>query len=332
MTRNNGRRVLIVGCGQLGSRHLQAVASLPEVKEIEVVDPRPEGLEMGRQRLAETSQSRFPDSVRWLSSLEEASEDGDLCIVATQAEGRCALVRDIIDALGYSSFLMEKIVGQSVSEIDQLLDYSRDRGVCSWVNFQTRSYPFHKMVKQRLHPGDPVIFSAVGGNHGLATNGVHNADLFAFYAGADCIKSAGASVDPVLHPSKRGESLFELSGTLSGYSENGSHFTLSYAQDHATSEQISISTQRYRCIVDHVQRWAVESDADTEWAWQQVPFEGNIQVSHMTKAFASDILASGWCELPTLEEAMPAHRFVLTELQPHFSRLLGRDFDRCPVT
>ena len=40
------KRILIVGCGQLGGRHLQAVASLPSVREIDVVDPRPEGLEM----------------------------------------------------------------------------------------------------------------------------------------------------------------------------------------------------------------------------------------------------------------------------------------------
>ena len=44
-----GHRILIVGCGELGTRHLQAVASLNEVVEIEVVDPRPEGLELGGQ-------------------------------------------------------------------------------------------------------------------------------------------------------------------------------------------------------------------------------------------------------------------------------------------
>ena len=46
----SGYRVLIVGCGEIGSRHLQAVASLPQVSEIEVVDPRPEALELGRER------------------------------------------------------------------------------------------------------------------------------------------------------------------------------------------------------------------------------------------------------------------------------------------
>ena len=65
-------RVLIAGCGQLGSRHLQAVATLTGVDSIDVFDPRPEAL----------------------------------CVVATLALGRTALVREIADRLGYRAFLL----------------------------------------------------------------------------------------------------------------------------------------------------------------------------------------------------------------------------------
>ena len=93
-----------------------------------------------------------------------------------------------------------------------------------------------------------------------------------------------------------------------------------------------ISTRQYRCIVDHIQRWAVESDESSSWMWRAVPFEGDIMVSQMTQSFASDILTRGGCELPNLEESMVAHRFILNELSPHFNRLLGRDSELCPVT
>ncbi len=65
-------RVLIVGCGQLGSRHLQAVASLTSAYCIEVVDPRPEALQLGRDRLHELGVDRLPE-VRWLQSLDDAT-------------------------------------------------------------------------------------------------------------------------------------------------------------------------------------------------------------------------------------------------------------------
>lgn len=325
-----GVRILIVGCGQLGSRHLQAVASLPQVREIEVVDPRPEALQLGRERLAEVIDRNARITVRWLSALEDVSRGGDLCIVATQAQGRCQVVCQVAETRGHTSFLLEKLVAQSTGEYERLIESCRERGVSAWVNCKMRAYPFHQRAKQRLDPSEPLIFSVTGGNHGLANNGIHATDLFAFYDGASWIEPGGSAIDPMLHQTKRG--LFDLSGTLHGSTKKGSHFTLSFASDHQQSEQIVIMSRRYRCIVDHIQRWAVESDAESGWAWRPVPFEGNLLVSEMTKVFVMDILASGRCKLPTLEESLVAHRFILGALRPHFSRLLEREVEQCPVT
>ena len=328
----DGYRVLIVGCGQLGSRHLQAVASLPLVREIEVVDPRPQALELGRERVAEVRDHQPSTDIRWLSSLSEATRGGDLCIIATQAQGRCRLVRDVVETLGYSAFLLEKIVARSVREMEDLVEFSRVKGLSAWVNCQTRAYPFHKRVKQHLDPADPIIFTVVGGNQGLATDGVHLADLFTFYDESPCIESNGSRIDPILHPSKRGNGLFDLSGALHGYTRKGSCLTISYTSSHRSWDQVSIATGKYRCIVDHLQQWSFECGVDSDWAWRQVPLEGIPLVSQITREFATDILTSGRCALPTLEESLVAHRFILGELQPHFSRLLGREIDLCPVT
>ena len=332
MGERSGRRVLIVGCGQLGSRHLQAVASLSMVDEIEVVDPRPEALALGRERLAELTDRPTSIRIRCCASLDEAAPGGALCIVATQAQGRCQLVRDVAERLDYSSFLLEKIVGQSIREIGELQAFVEAQHLAVWVNLKTRAYPIHLRIKERLGVGEPILFHASGGNHGLANNGVHTADLFAFYDDAREIQLIGASIDPMLHPSKRGEGIFDLSGTLQGATAKGSHFALSYAPDHVQSELISVMTKRYRCLVDHMRRWAVESDETTGWAWQPLSFEDDILVSQMTKTFAADILRFGRCLLPTLEESLVAHRFILEAVQPTFSRLLDRQVELCPVT
>ncbi len=225
-------RVLIVGCGQLGSRHLQAVASLPEVREIEVVDPRPEAFELGRQRLAELPNGQCGTIFRWIRSVEEASKDGDLCVVTTQADVRCQVVYQVVDTLQYSSFLLEKLVAQSVLDYENLLEFSKKKGLAVWVNCKTRVHPSHMQVKAHIDPAKPIIFSVVGGNHGLVNNGIQAADLFAYYDGANQIESAGAWIDPILHYSKRGRGLFDLSGSLNGYSEKGSRVAVCFAADH----------------------------------------------------------------------------------------------------
>lgn len=333
MAEASGTRILLVGCGEIGSRHLQAVVRLPQVTRVEIVDPRPEAWALGRARVADVPDRCPATELRWLSALEEASPGGALCIVATQAEGRSRLVREVAEQLGYRAFLLEKIVTQSVREIEELVAYVRQRELSVWVNFMTRAYPVFQRVKQRLDPEEPIFFSSVGGNRGLATNGMHDADLFACLDGASRIEPAGcALVDPILHPSKRGRTVFDLSGTLHGCTQKGSQMVLSYMPGHAGWPYITIATPRYRWIIDHVQHTMAESDAASGWAWRVVPCECNILVSQMTTVFAAEILAAGRCDLPTLAESLVAHRFILGELQPHFNRLLEQATDLCPVT
>src|SRR3989338_4442381 len=101
MVTSQNNRVSIVGCGQLGSRHLQAVSCLPEVSEIEIIDPNPESLELGKKRLSDVANRVSSIKYKWLSSPDQMSADGDLCIVATQAKGRVEVVKEISAKKGY---------------------------------------------------------------------------------------------------------------------------------------------------------------------------------------------------------------------------------------
>lgn len=329
-TASGDAQVLLVGCGQIGSRHLQSLAASPQLQEIDVVDPRPEALQLGRARLAEVQRPPPFTRVRWCPSFQEARRGGALCIVATQAQGRPQLVREIADELGYTTFILEKLLTQSVQELDELVACVQAKRLRVWVYCQTRTYPFHRWVKQRLDPAFPVTLSIVGGNLGLATTGIHKVDLFAFYDGASRLESAGSQIDPMLHRTARGQ--LDLSGTLRASTARGSRFTLSYAANHKRADQLTITGRDYRCMFDDEERWAAESDAASGWAWRPLPYEDEPLVSQLTARFVAEILASGRCDLPTLEESLVAHRWLLQELQPHFNHLLEREVECLPVT
>ena len=332
MTNSKGSRVLIVGCGELGSRHLQAIASLPQVTEIEVVDPRPEGLQLGRERLDE---ARGPDSfhsVKWFGSIDQATPHGDLCIIATPAKGRGNLLRSITQKLNYANFILEKMASQSILEMEEAEAFARDQHLSVWVNCQTRANSFYQRVKDQLGSNLPVILSASGCGQFLATNGIHAADLFAYYSNGKIIEASGSWIDPVLHPSRRGEGLFDLTGSLYGHTVSGSTLSIVYAPGSEVWAHTSIASPEYRCVVDHFLNWSWEADAASGWKWRPAPDGSNLFVSHTTQAIAADILTKGECGLPSIKEALISHRFILDSLQPHFQSLLGQELEHCPVT
>lgn len=325
-------KILLVGCGQLGSRHLQAVASIEDIAEIHVVDPNPASIELGKTRLKEIPDLNRNPKFYWFNELNRCSAQGDLCLIATQARGRGSLLKRVARELNYKAFLIEKVVVQSLKEYEDLILFSEQNNLSVWVNCKTRAYSIHKYIKSRLNQDEPIMFTRIEGNHGLAGNGIHGADLFVFYDGADRIRSGSSRIDPVLHPSKRGQNLFELSGTVHGFTDKGSDLVLSFARYHLGPDCISIVSPRGRFIIDHFQKTAFESYPQTDWAWSPIRIDENWLVSHMTKKFVSDIFNHGACDLPTLKECYPAHKYILSELLPHFNRLLGVSEDYCPVT
>ena len=177
-----------------------------------------------------------------------------------------------------------------------------------------------------------MIFIAAGGNHGLANNGIHEADLFVFHDQAASIEPVNHRINLKLESSKRGQDIFDLSGTLTGVSDKGSDFVVSFAPEHTSPDSITLLSPSARFFVDHFQKLALESYARDDWRWQQIPISENWMVSHMTKDFVDNIFARGTCLLPTLKSCYPAHQFILNALLPYFHRLTGRSLDVCPVT
>lgn len=329
--RKNRYRVLIVGSGDIGTRHLQAICTLQDIEQIEVVDPNQKGLVLGEQRLSEIKNINPNIKFHWLQSLDQATPDGDLCIIATQADVRPKTYIHVAERLGYKNIILEKIVAQSVSEYLEMLECSRTQNTSTWVNCKTRAYPFHIRAKAKIR-GKPFILTVLGGNHGLGTNGVHWADLFSFYSETTEFESTGSTIDNQIHTSKRGELISDLSGTLHARSTNGSQLSISFIDNNPLYQHASIISPTYRYVVDHIQGWGFESSSDDGWKWHPADLSYNILISSMTRDIVSSILTSGACDLPSLSDCFPAHKFILDELLPHFQSILNSDSARCPIT
>jgi len=321
-------RVLVAGCGRRGVQHLEAVAGLPEVASIEVYDPWAESLRGGQHHL-EALPDRTVEDVRWMLALSEAAPGGDLCIIATQAEMRSAVLFDIERRLGYKNFLIEKSVAQSMPDYDALLELAASKGLSVWVHCPARAYTPHRRIKSMLTPGEPLTVTVHGGPVGLAHRGIHATDLLAFFDGGGEIEVAGTALDPKLHSTDWGADVSDVSGMLLGKTAAGSRIILS-CSPYDVAEFLTVSSAAYRAVVDDRRRTFLESTYDSGWAWSPTPYDQDSSVVTTTRIFAASILHEQRCELPTLAECYPAHKFIISALLPHFEKFTGVQ-GRCPI-
>ncbi len=324
------KRIAIVGCGNIGSRHLQAIAKLPFPCIVQIIEPRENARQLAKSRLDEVSRAADNKDFRWNESVRDLESGADLTIVATSSVGRVSIINELFD-LGHSRFLIEKMVCQSTKEYETLSRGMQSFNAKAWVNIPRRYFASYRNIRQHFL-GDPPPFqmSVIAGNEGLGSNAIHFIDLFCWFCNEAKLKLSGELLEKRLFPNKRGENLLEFAGTIAGASESGSSLNITFlsASDHMPLI-VNISSEDAHITVNESEgqlfRLAAESRPLSE------EFRSEF-VSDTTTRIADEILNHDSCMLPSVQESYFAHVELFRIFNAHIKLLTNEDSELCPIT
>lgn len=293
--------ILVVGAGQIGSRHMQALASTAGVAAVTAVDPGAASRDTALVRWNDVP-GHAGKTLRLAASLAEVggAETFDLAILATSAPGRLEILKDIV-ALGIRCVLAEKLLFQSVVKLNAAAELCADKGVALYPNYVYRFVSPWAAVAQRLD-GQPFVLKVDAGDIGLATNAPHWLDMFEYLAGAAVTDVKVALTKPA-YASKRGGGLLEIAGTASARAANGAVLEMSF-DGPARSPLITLSAAAGHLTVDE-ETATIGGDLLGGEAVLQVPMVSR------TTALAVPQIMSGRTVLPALAETAEANRLLL---------------------
>jgi hypothetical protein len=321
-------RLLIVGCGELGSRFLQAATFLDVFTEINIIEPNFEAIAIAKNRFLEIKSSNT--KIVFFSNILDIKNHGDFAIIATQANIRQKVYNDLIK-YGYKKILLEKIVTQSIIQYQEMLNLAELNNVNVWVNCKTRCYPIWKYIKSKININDKIHMFSIGGNHGLCTNGIHTIDLFFYLTNCTNYTFDNIDLDQYIFKTKRDQ--YDTSGSfIISDTATKSKLSISYDNNHFQMPIEIIFLNNYKWVVDIGNRQIFEFDLNKQNKFIELPFVGNLAVSEMSKTFISDILFNNNCNLPTLNDCYLAHKSLFEITLPHFKQFKGIDNDLCPIT
>jgi predicted dehydrogenase len=321
-------KLLIVGCGELGSRFLQAAISINQFSVIEIVEPNNFAVETAKKRSLEVLTNDILSKINYYDNISQITEAGDLAIIATQADTRHIVFKEVV-ALGYKFIILEKIVTQSINQYEYMQQLAFENDIKVWVNCKTRCYPIWKYIKSKINLTDNITMHSIGGNHGLCTNGLHTIDLFNYLISSNELNIDFINMDPIIHNTKRNK--YDTSGIIS-LTDNRNTIILDYNMNHMQMPIDIVMTNNYKWIVDNASRKAFEMSNQNSNKTIEIPYEGDLSVSFMSRAFISDILQKKNCELPTLDDCFTAHKMIFEIMLPHFKMHFEKNSKICPIT
>lgn len=306
------KNIKIIGAGQLGSRHLQALKAINYPCKIEVVDPCIESLKLAKSRYL-TMEGSDHHKVYYNTNVSIYGET-DLAIIATTSSIRRQAIINLLSHCNVRYLILEKILFHNESDYFHISKRLKESVDCTWVNCCMREMPFYNSIRS-FFKSKPLRYTVSGGQFGLITNSIHYIDHLIYLTGCHDFIVNTDHLLPRLTPSKR-KNYFEVNGLLVANFKDGSQASIQCWPQGNQPVQIDLYNETHRVISKESMNKAWISSIDSNWEWKKkdakIPYQ-----SELTNSVVQSIFSTSKCRLPEYEESMKTHINLLEPIKKY---------------
>ena len=319
---------MIIGAGQLGSRHLQGLLK-SEVKQlIYILDPSENSLNISKERAQEVENNH---NLIFINDWDELPTEFDLVIVATGANVRSKVVSKLLTDFKVKNLILEKILFQDINSYSQISNLIRKTKTSTWVNHPRRMFKHYQEIKKVISLSEEnVRFQVYGGNWGLACNGLHFVDLFSFLSDSEVEHINFDGVNEIVD-SKRVNNI-EFIGSIKGEFKNKSDFYISSVDGLYSDITVCVFTKSNRWIIQEgAAQKVIHLDGGINFSETITTYDAEFQ-STLTTRIINDILTKEKITLPNYDEASSSHIPFIKSALNTYSRITGIKTSIIPIT
>ena len=317
------KKILILGCGNIGSRHLQALTNLPYDLEIGIIEPNEDSRKNAKTKLIDSNYNSKKHKIIWYDKINEDVKSYNLAIIATPSVGRVKNIIKLLE-LGISKFLIEKIVCQSNLEYELLLNTLEKFNAKSWINVNMRYFDAYQKIK-KYFKNSKIHISIIGSKPVLGTNAIHYLDFICWLSDSYDLTLNGELLSNEIFPNKRGDQFVEFAGTLIGSGKKSS-IVLTYFPDSNLPTTIHITNNEHHLIIDELNDKQLNLSTNPNF---QYKFE---HVSTVTTKIVKDIFEKNTCDLPSAFDLYSLHSELFRVFNNHIMKMKKIKPSLCPIT
>lgn len=319
-------KVLIIGSGQLGSRHLQGALKSHNKLSIVIVDPSLNALKLSKIRANEIELGHQDSSTKYTQRLPK-NQYFNICIISTNANIRAEVTKDFLENCKTDHIIFEKVLFQKDEDFEFISKLIKEKNISSWVNCPRRTYSHYQEIKKILDIKKTVEMSVTGSSWGMACNTIHFIDLFSYLVNSSNLKIVKTKFSKHILNSKRGNNFYEINGlmelqidthTLKIYCKNGEKVSLN----------LKIKNNNNEFSFDELNGILQSNIGGTIKIRKQ---KTSYQSSETTKII-NNLIDKNQCDLTSYQESYKHHLPLLTVIKKHLSLILKKEFTGCPIT
>ncbi len=324
------KRILIIGAGQIGSRHLQALKKVRYPLEITVYDPSLSSLIHAQKRFDSVVGNSYKKSVYYTTdffSIEKSQID--IAIIATSSIVRKSMTEMLLRSCKVRFLILEKLLFHKKRDFYAMQKIIKKTKTKAYVNCSMRMVPHYEILRNKIK--DKKIFYHVSGRaFGLITNVIHYIDHLAYLCGSQKYSMDTTRLEKKPYQSKR-KGFLEYDGTLMVKFNNGSLGIFTSYTGGSAPIAIQISNNNIRASIVEAQETMFISEEKNSWKWKKIHVPFPYQ-SVLTQSLVEDILNNGKCGLASFQESAKIHLIYLESLKKHLNKNSRKKYSYYPFT
>lgn len=323
------KNICIIGAGNIGSRHLQALAKVSEPLLIYVVDPSSDSLKLAKSRYEEVQIPQIKHQVTYLEDLENIVSPIDVAIIATNSHIRSLVTKKLFDKTFVKYIIFEKILFDKYEQYGEMKKLLSEKKIKAWVNCSRRTMSFYRNLKDAVK-GQKIQYTVSGSQWGLASNTIHLIDHMALLTNCYDFTIDTTYLNPNLIESKR-KGFLELTGTLILHFKDDSFGSFTCYPTGDAPQIMQVFSEKFRCLTLETEGKSYISKPDSNWTWA-LETTSMLYQSKMTNQVVSSLLNFGSCDLTSFELSSRLHVALLEPLLKFINQNSKKKYDSYPFT
>ncbi len=312
------KKVVIVGAGSIGSRHLQAIKKAKISIEIYVLDISKKSLKVAETRYKSIKKNDYVKKIIFTNKTSDLPQDIFLLVSATSASSRFNSTKSILDLCNVKNIIFEKFLFLKIIEYNKMSKLLKNKRINAWTNCNYQVIPFFK--KNKYFNSDKLTMFVHGGDWAFASSAIHFIELFCYLTNNKISKMKFDLKNEQILPSKRNK-YHEFGGLITAETQKGDTLLIESKKESKKPLYIDLSNNNFLFRLEVSKRTAHMTNFSNQNLFTKkfhikFPFQ-----SDLTNLYLKDIINKGDCGLPKYEDSSLNHKRLLQL----FSREILRD-------